>query len=733
MPYRPPLACSTSEDHLPYLQQCARSADRIFLGLSAALVAGSLGLAAYHGQWWPALVVALPSLTIALTQYRFYSGTLFSRCCLALMLMVLVATLIYQTGGMVETHCMVIVVIALLLYYRDWRPIVLAAAAASAYYLTFFWVQCRSGSVGALSAGASIGLVLMHTSSLIVETAILTMMAIPMRRELLAVGDDPPRLELATRNLAVDQPLPLELRSVAFPPGSIAHTLVATGNRLLQQHTRQRQEESENLRIRSGLDNVTTHVMIADAKRTIVYVNPSLKTMLSAAQSDLRRDLPDFDVHQLIGSSIDRFHHQPERHAQFLDQLTGTHCAHIQVGGHSMRLIINPVIDASGNRLGYVVEWADRTAEVQVEEEVARIVREAIRGNLSERVVLSNKQGFFLQLAHQLNALLDTNEHALRGISSLLSALSRGDLGARMEGEFQGVFAQMRDDANATVAQLTRIVGGIQRASGTINIAAGEIAAGNSDLSHRTEQQAANLEETAASMEEFTSTIKQNAEHARQANQLAQGAAGVARDGGLVVGQVVATMSGIEQSSRKIAEIISVIDGIAFHTNILALNAAIEAARAGEQGRGFAVVAAAIRTLAQHSASAAQEIKMLIDDSVSKVTDGSALVHHAGQTMSDIVASVQRVTDIMAEISAASQEQSAGIEQVNQALTQMDGATQQNAALVEEITAAARAMEDQTDHLVEAVALFRLGKVDDGKSLPNKAGQTFTPNEQMTC
>ncbi|MFS8435943.1 chemotaxis protein, partial [Xanthomonas campestris pv. campestris] len=237
--------------------------------------------------------------------------------------------------------------------------------------------------------------------------------------------------------------------------------------------------------------------------------------------------------------------------------------------------------------------------------------------------------------------------------------------------------------------------------------AASEIAAGNQDLSQRTEQQAANLEETAASMEELTSTVKQNAEGARQANQLAIGAASVAVQGGEVVGKVVETMSGIEASSKKIADIISVIDGIAFQTNILALNAAVEAARAGEQGRGFAVVASEVRTLAQRSSGAAKEIKDLIDDSVQRVAEGSALVHTAGKTMGEVVASVQRVTDIMGEISAASQEQSAGIEQVNQTITQMDETTQQNAALVEEATAAARSLEDQAVQLTEAVAVFK--------------------------
>jgi len=340
--------------------------------------------------------------------------------------------------------------------------------------------------------------------------------------------------------------------------------------------------------------------------------------------------------------------------------------------------------------------------------EIKRLAGAAAAGDFSLRGDEKRFQHDFRDMVAGLNQLMHATDGNLVQVSSLLQAIARGDLTARMEGDFHGVFASMRDDANSTVAQLTSIIGRIQSAASSINLAASEIAQGNNDLSRRTEQQAANLEETAASMEELTSTVRQNAEHARQANQLAQGAHGVASQGGDIVGKVVTTMSAIEASSKKIADIISVIDGIAFQTNILALNAAVEAARAGEQGRGFAVVASEVRTLAQRSAGAAKEIKGLIEDSVGKVADGSQLVHQAGTTMGEIVTSVQRVTGIMAEISAASQEQSAGIEQVNQTVVQMDETTQQNAALVEEATAAARAMEEQANQLIEAVAVFRL-------------------------
>jgi len=279
----------------------------------------------------------------------------------------------------------------------------------------------------------------------------------------------------------------------------------------------------------------------------------------------------------------------------------------------------------------------------------------------------------------------------------------------------QSIHVHSGDEAGQLMAalqtmntRLQQIVGEVRIGTETIASASSEIASGNLDLSARTEHQAGSLEETASAMEQLTSTVKQNADNARQANQLAASASVVAVQGGQVVSQVVATMNNINESSKKIVDIISVIDGIAFQTNILALNAAVEAARAGEQGRGFAVVASEVRSLAQRSAAAAKEIKMLIDDSVDKVGQGSKLVEQAGVTMDEVVASVKRVTDVMGEITAASQEQSAGIEEVNRAITQMDEATQQNAALVEQAAAAAQSLQDQAGRLTKAVSVFKI-------------------------
>jgi len=298
----------------------------------------------------------------------------------------------------------------------------------------------------------------------------------------------------------------------------------------------------------------------------------------------------------------------------------------------------------------------------------------------------------------------------IRQASSCAQAISEGDLTQQIEVNGRDETAELLGKLKGMQASLVKVVANVRQGSESVATASAQIAHGNQDLSARTESQASALEQTAASMEELGSTVRQNADNARQANQLAQSASTVAIKGGEVVAQVVDTMKGINDSSKKISDIISVIDGIAFQTNILALNAAVEAARAGEQGRGFAVVASEVRSLAGRSADAAKEIKTLISDSVGRVEQGSALVDQAGVTMTEVVSSIRRVTDIMGEISAASSEQSAGVAQVGEAVTQMDHATQQNAALVEEMAAAASSLKGQAQDLVETVSAFKLSQ-----------------------
>jgi len=369
---------------------------------------------------------------------------------------------------------------------------------------------------------------------------------------------------------------------------------------------------------------------------------------------------------------------------------------------------------------------ASRAETERMIKEIAAIVEGASLGDFSARMDIADKTGLFRQLGEGINKLVQTSEAGLGEVARVLSALSHGDLTEKITTDYSGAFGQLKDDANNTVEQLKQIVLQIKESTDTITAAAQQIYQGNTDLSQRTEEQASNLEETASSMEELTSTVKQNTESAKQANQLSVNASDIAVKGGHVVDEVVNTMASISASSKKIVEIISVIEGIAFQTNILALNAAVEAARAGDQGRGFAVVASEVRNLAQRSAAAAKEIKTMIGDSVDKVEIGSRQVNRAGETMEEIVQAVKRVTDIMSEIAAASSEQSAGIEQVNQAITQMDAVTQQNAALVEEAANATEAMQEQAKILVEAVSIFKLG--DDRTSARSAAARPAIPH-----
>ena len=354
-------------------------------------------------------------------------------------------------------------------------------------------------------------------------------------------------------------------------------------------------------------------------------------------------------------------------------------------------------------------EEEQRAREAAIVAEVAEVAKAASNGDLDRRIDLAGKDGFLLNLCEGVNNLVNLTGIALKDVAGVLGAVARGDLTQRITNSYAGVFGQLKGDVNQTADKLSEVVSNINEAAGQITSASSEVAAGSQDLSERSEQQASALEETAASMEELAATVRQNAANAQQANQLAAGARETAAGGGQVVSDAITAMGRIEGSSQKIEDIVGMIDEIAFQTNLLVLNAAVEAARAGDAGKGFAVVAQEVRNLAQRSAQASKEIKGLIAESSSQVRSGADLVKGAGKTLEDILGSVKRVADIVAEIAAASAEQASGIDQVNQAITQMDEMTQQNAALVEESTAAAHSLEEQARHLGQVMSFFNTG------------------------
>jgi len=421
---------------------------------------------------------------------------------------------------------------------------------------------------------------------------------------------------------------------------------------------------SENASIRTALDRVAVGVMLADPDGKIIYLNDAVHALFRLRTPEIRKQAPQFNPETILGSSFDIFHRNPAHQRNVLAGLTGAHTADIKIGEATLRAVFSPVMDAGGKRVGTVVQWLDRTQEVAVEQEVQSTVAKAIDGDLMVRIMEEGKEGFFKSLAVGVNKLM---------------------------------------------ANMAEVVRSMANAAAEVRMGAEEISRGNLDLSQRTEEQASSLEETASSMEQMTATVKNNADNAAQANQLASAAREQAERGGSVVGAAVSAMGEINASSKRIADIIGVIDDIAFQTNLLALNAAVEAARAGEQGRGFAVVASEVRNLASRSAAAAKEIKTLIQDSVDKVAEGTKLVDESGKVLGEIVVRVKKVTDVMAEIASSSGEQASGIEQVNKAITMMDDVTQQNAALVEQASAAAQALTEQAASLTQLIARYRVG------------------------
>jgi len=461
---------------------------------------------------------------------------------------------------------------------------------------------------------------------------------------------------------------------------------------------------SRAMRISSALENVSTSVTVSDNNNKLAFMNKACQKLFNGLASESGEP---FNADALIGTSLADFFPGGELKQIYSAQLDKMTTASYNAWDHSFKLIINPVYDEHGEYSGRITQWIEVTNELRIEKEFDQIIKAANAGDLSLRVDMANKEGFYQLLAEQINGLLEVSEKVVNDTVRVFDALAKGDLSQTIDTSYQGAFGDIKNNANATVEKLTSIMSEIRESAENVKQGADEIAAGNLNLSERTEAQAASLEETAASMEEMTGTVRHNSDNSQEADELAGATRSLAEKGGDAANEAVTAMQEINNSSRKIADIIGVIDEIAFQTNLLALNAAVEAAHAGDQGRGFAVVASEVRVLAQRSAGAAKEIKELIEDSVKKVDDGSHLVEASGHTLAEIISSVKKVSEIISEISSAGIEQTTGIEQTNKAILHIDETTQQNTALVEETAAASEALGEQSQKLSRLVSFFR--------------------------
>jgi methyl-accepting chemotaxis protein len=497
-----------------------------------------------------------------------------------------------------------------------------------------------------------------------------------------------------------------------------------------------REDAAKAMRINQALDNVQSGVMVTNTNLEIIYINDSVERMFKTAEQDFRKHLPHFDVDKLMGTNIDSFHKDPAHQRRLLENLKEAYSSEMVIGEQHVKVIASPVINAEGEHIGFVAEWQNRTQDILIEQEIERLVQDIKSGDLSSRINMRDKQGFAGMLSSGINELTDVIENVFNDINRVMENMSQGDLTVAITNDYQGVYAECKNNINGTLAKLSDFIIQIREAADFIDSSSQEMASGNNNLSHRAEQQAASLEETAASMEELASTVRNNADNTQQANQVVDSASQLAQKGGDVVKSAIAAMQEINDSSNQIAEIIGVIDEIAFQTNLLALNASVEAARAGEQGRGFSVVATEVRNLAQRSATAAKQSNDLIQNSIQRVRAGTEFVNETGAALTEIVNSVAQVGEMVSQIASASAEQTAGIDQVNQAVAQMDDMTQQNAALAEQAAAGSIAMSEQSTQMTSLLSFFKVNSKREPHiiplAIPSFATQRQVPDHELS-
>ncbi len=463
----------------------------------------------------------------------------------------------------------------------------------------------------------------------------------------------------------------------------------------------------ESTRIKTALDVASTNVMMADTSDKIIYMNDALKNMFANIASDMQEVLPDFDADKLLGSNIDQFHKNPAHQQHMMADLDSTYVATMSIGRLTVVITANPVFDEDGERLGTVVEWNNRTSEIEIENEVAHIVESAANGDFSQHITEDEKEGYSLVLAKGINEVLKTTSTGIDDIVRVLRSMANGDLTQKIEADYNGVFDQLKNDTNTTIERLTDVIGNVHRNTDKSAESAQEVNSTAQQIGQGSSEQAASLEEISSSMEQMSANIRQSADNAGQTEQIAQKAAVDAEESGKSVSEAVVAM-------KAIAEKISIIEEIARQTNLLALNAAIEAARAGEHGKGFAVVAAEVRKLAERSQKAAGEIGDLSGTTV-------VVAEQAGEKLLKLVPDIQKTAELVQEISVASREQDTGSEEINRAIQQLDQTVQRSAASAEELAASADELSLQVKEQRKTMGFFTLSDTTTSISVERRS------------